>query len=360
LYPAIAVVEALKELEPASEVLFLCTQREIDKEILCKAGLSFETQPVRPLLVRQPMSWFGFWRDWQGSLRICGDIMRKRRPAAVLGLGGFGSGPGLKAAARLGIATAMLNPDAVPGRANRFCRKFAGRIFVQWQESCDRFNKDDNCIVTGCPIRLSVAMPRFNEKQARRRMGLTSDKKVLVVMGGSQGGRNVNRAAVECLTVNKEEFLGDEWQVVHITGKGDFQWVEQQYKNAHIEAKVREFTDDMDMLLAVTDLAIARAGASTLAELTATAVASILLPYPYHRDQHQRHNAEVLAKAGASKIVTDYCDAKRSAEELGQAMRQCMADGQIAKMSLAAGAIGCPNAARRVAEELIAMNNEVL
>jgi len=358
LYPAIAVVEAMKELEPASEVLFLCTEREIDKEILGKAGLAFEAQPVRPLLIRQPMSWLGFWRTWQESLRMCGDIMRRRRPVAVLGLGGFGSGPGLKAAAKLGIATAMLNPDAVPGRANRFCRKFAGRIFVQWQESCGHFNKADNCIVTGCPIRLSVAKPRVNKEQARERLGLSSGKKVLVIMGGSQGGRNVNRAAVECLTTNKEEFPADEWQVVHITGKGDCQWVEQQYKNAHIEAKVWEFTDDMDMLLAVTDLAIARAGASTLAELTATAVASILLPYPYHRDQHQRHNAEVLAKAGACKIVTDYCDAKRSAEELGHAMRQCMADGKLGQMSLAARAIGCPDAARRVAEELMAMNNE--
>jgi UDP-N-acetylglucosamine--N-acetylmuramyl-(pentapeptide) pyrophosphoryl-undecaprenol N-acetylglucosamine transferase len=254
----------------------------------------------------------------------------------------------------------MLNPDAVPGRANRFCRKFADRIFLQWQGSCKYFNEGDNCVVTGCPIRLSIARPSVNKEQARKRLGLASDKKVLVIMGGSQGGRNVNRAVVACLTANKKEILAEQWQVVHITGKGDFQWVEQQYKNAHIEAKIFDFTDDMDMLLAVTDLAIARAGASTLAELTAAAVASILLPYPYHRDQHQRHNAEVLAKAGACQIVTDYCDAKRSAGELDQALRRCMAAGKIAQMSLAAGVIGCPNAALRVAEELIAVNSEQL
>ena len=223
--------------------------------------------------------------------------------------------------------------------------------------SLGNFGKGDSCIVTGCPVRRSIAKGEFSAEQARGRFGLGRDKKVLVVMGGSQGGRNVNRAVVKCLGANREEFLGDQWQVVHITGNGDFKWVEQEYKNVRIEAIVRDFTDDMDMLLAVADLAIARAGASTLAELTAAAVACILLPYPYHRDQHQRHNAEVLAKAGACKIVRDYCDADRSAAELGLALRECMAGGKIAEMSVAAGAIGSPNAAVRVAEELV-MNSE--
>jgi UDP-N-acetylglucosamine--N-acetylmuramyl-(pentapeptide) pyrophosphoryl-undecaprenol N-acetylglucosamine transferase len=355
LYPGIAVAEALREAGSGVDVLFLCTERQIDQDILEDSGWRYERQPIVPLPRSVGRVW-NFWRRWRASVKLCERLIREKRPTAVLGLGGYASGPAMKVAARMKVPVGMINSDALPGVANKYCRKFADRIFVQWRESVSCFDKDARkCIVTGCPIR--------NMFEGRAAKNKDNREKVLLIMGGSQGGRNVNRAVVKCLTEVEEPGEGNcvgqslilqGWRITHITGKDDREWVERQYKGANVAAKVIDFTRKLPQLLVGADLVIGRAGASSLAELTAMGIASILLPYPYHRDRHQLRNAEVLEKSGAAKVVTDHCDEEKTSRELKNVLNELLADeDRLESMSRAAQKIGKPDAAGRVAEELI-------
>ena len=366
MFPGLAVAEALRQEDGGAKVLFLATQRQIDRQILQKSGFAYEAQPIVPLPdLRKPWQGWGFYRCWRASIKRCEKLMCQNRPAAVLGLGGFASGPAMKVAAKMGIPAAMLNPDAIPGKANKFCRKYADRIFLQWQVSKEYFGKDsDKCVVTGCPVRKEIvergAKSEARQKEAKVQLGLDGEKRLLVVMGGSQGGRNVNEAVVRCLTtglkrVGQSSTL-QNWQVLALVGKDYDMWT-RQYAKALIPAKTLEFSDRMELVLGAADLVVSRAGASSLAELTAAAVPSILLPYPYHRDHHQLHNAQVLARAGAAQIIFDECSAEKTSESLTKVLVDGMNNDKLLLMAEAARTLGRPQAAELVARGLISISN---
>ena len=356
LYPGLAVAEALREIEAEAGILFLCTERAIDERILGASGYSFIPQPIAPLPRKLGQVW-NFYSCWRDSIGLCKGVFQREQPRAVLGLGGFASGPALKVASKMKIPTAMLNPDAVPGIANRYARRHAQKIFLQWETSRQYFGKDKSkCVVTGCPIRKSF-ITKSEKRGAKNALGLAEDKKLLVAMGGSQGGRNVNRAMAVCIRGMKNR-VGQgptlqEWQILHLTGKEDKKQITGEYEQAGIAAHVWAYTEQMDKVLAAAELVIGRAGASTLAELTAAGAPSILLPYPYHKDQHQLRNAEVLAEAGAAKIVTDACDEEKTAQSLAAVLDDSMIEGELRKMADAASNLAKPEAAKRVAEELM-------
>jgi UDP-N-acetylglucosamine--N-acetylmuramyl-(pentapeptide) pyrophosphoryl-undecaprenol N-acetylglucosamine transferase len=197
-------------------------------------------------------------------------------------------------------------------------------------------------------------MPQMETRTAMcRRLGLDSEKKILLVMGGSQGGRTINRAVVRCL--KESPGWTDLWQVVHLTGESDHVWAVEEYGKSGWRATVWPFCDQMDTLLPLASLVVGRAGASSLAELTAAGIGSILMPYPFHKDQHQLRNAEVLAAAGAAKIVMDDPESPdATAERLADPLRQCLAGlALVADMGQRAATIGRPEAADAVARELI-------
>jgi len=365
LYPGLSVAEALRKLEPEARILFLCTEREIDERIFKDQGWRYKKQPVQPIPPLRAGAIWRFWRDWRASVKMCERILADKQVAAVLGLGGFASGPAMKAAARYGVPTGMLNPDAVPGRANRFGMKYADRIFLQWQASRSFFGKyGSKCVVSGCPIRREFSGPHGKREEILRQWGLEPHKKTLLVVGGSQGGRNVNQAVVElaerAVQDGSVKAILTEWQVIHLTGQQDELWVRQRYELANQNVKVLAFTERMAEILPCVDLVIGRAGASTLAELTEVGVASILLPYPYHKDQHQMRNAEVLAEAGAAEIVVDDCDAASTARRLGVKLRECLTnEKKLKEMAAAARSLAQGDAAENVARELKIMAKEI-
>jgi UDP-N-acetylglucosamine--N-acetylmuramyl-(pentapeptide) pyrophosphoryl-undecaprenol N-acetylglucosamine transferase len=362
LFPGLAAAEALKRAEAEAEIIFLATQRPIDEKILKNSGFRFKPQPVQPIPHRVGQLW-PFWQGWRSSVRMCGELFKRSRPAAVLGLGGFASGPAMKAAEQMQIPVGMINPDAVPGRANRFGIKRADRIFLQWQQSMQYFGSAaGRCVVTGCPIRRTMVENIQGVKPPEERvgiclkLGLDAEKKILLVMGGSQGGRTINRAIVSCLK-GAAKGWNCRWQIVHLAGESDHEWVRQEYRQTDWQATVWAFCDQMDVLLPLAGLVVGRAGASSLAELTAAGVPSILMPYPYHKDQHQLRNAEILASSGAAKIVRDDPNnAEATASALLDPLRQCLAGPEIiAEMGQRALTLGRPDAADAVARELIAL-----
>lgn len=352
LYPGIAVAEALRESHPHIKPLFLCTQREIDRTILAPTGFEFIPQPIVPP-VSTITGLLKFWKAWRETKDLVRKTIRDRKPVAVLGLGGYAAGVGVKIASLKKIPTAIVNPDVVPGKANKYLMQYSTVVCCQFDESAEYVPAVHRAKLktTGCPIRAAITtLPPRDE--AAKRLGLNSNLKTLLVTGASLGAMTVNEAAVALLP--QLELNG--WQVLHLSGKDHAQLVRAGYREKEFSAHVIDFTPAMADVWSVADLAISRSGASSCAELTACGVPSILMPYPYHKDLHQRANALVLEKAGAAILVDDEKDPAKNAAKLRPILEPLIYDAtRQTAMAQAAKRMGRPDAARDVADMLVGM-----
>lgn len=350
LFPGIAVAHAVRRLIPSSAITFFTTDRPLDRQLLAPPGFEQIAQRVRPLSL-SPWRWPAFWLAWRASVRAAARWMREYKPVAVLGLGGYAAGPPVVAAAALGIRTAILNPDAIPGRANRYLARRVDLIVTQWEVSRREFPARANCRAWGCPIRREFCEGGADAAAARRQFGLDEDRPTLLVTGASQGARSVNETMWRIWPALLRE--QPRWQLLHLTGAADEAATRDAYDAAGAAARVVAFTHEMRTALAAADLVVSRAGASTLAELTALGKPSILLPYPYHRDRHQHANARVLVDAGAALLVEDERDAARNEAPLCAALREALRPERLSQLSRAAETLARPTAADRVAEWLV-------
>jgi UDP-N-acetylglucosamine--N-acetylmuramyl-(pentapeptide) pyrophosphoryl-undecaprenol N-acetylglucosamine transferase len=355
LYPGIAVADSLRQRLPDCRPIFLCTQKEIDRVILEAAKFQFVPQPIVPP-VRTVGGLLKFWRSWRETKDLVVGEIAKRRPAAVVGLGGYAAGVAVKTASLKKIPTAIINPDVIPGKANQYLARYARHICCQFEKSRGYFSSSQRSkiTVTGCPIRSEIANPPARATAAIR-LGLDPNLMTLAVTGASLGAQTVNEATLEMFRNVKLQ----GWQVLHLAGREHALNVREGYRELEIAARVVDFTPAMADVWAVSDLAISRAGASSCAELTACGVASVLMPYPYHRDMHQRANAEVLADAGAAVLVDDEKDAKKNATKLAAVVGPLLYDqSKRAAMAAAAKGMGRPDAADAVAKLVIEMAQE--
>jgi UDP-N-acetylglucosamine--N-acetylmuramyl-(pentapeptide) pyrophosphoryl-undecaprenol N-acetylglucosamine transferase len=344
LYPGIAVAEALREVFPAAKPLFLCTTRDIDRTILAPSGFEFITQPIVPPRLVDVLRFFLTYRE---TRELVQRVLQERKPAVVVGLGGYAAGVAVKFAARAKIPSAILNPDVIPGKANQYLMRYSRVICCQFPDVQQRIPAEyrDRVKITGCPIRKDIrALPPRPEAAARLR--IDPQLHTLVVTGASQGAATVNDAM---LTLAGTIPLGG-WQVLHLAGKKHAQPVRDGYREKNVPAQVIDFTPDMADIWSVADLALSRSGASSCAELTACGVPSILMPYPFHKDLHQRANAQVLAAAGAAVLVDDEKDRRKNADKLRPILQSLLQDApRRQQMSQAAKKLGRPAAAEAVA-----------
>jgi UDP-N-acetylglucosamine--N-acetylmuramyl-(pentapeptide) pyrophosphoryl-undecaprenol N-acetylglucosamine transferase len=225
-------------------------------------------------------------------------------------------------------------------------------VFAQWACTSQHFARPEIVETTGCPVRPEFL--RADRAAGIARFGLDAGKRTLLVTGASQGARSINLALVAL----REELARQKgWQVLHLSGREDEERVRAAYTEAGVAAVVAAFTREMAEALAAADLVISRAGASTLAELTAVGRAAVLLPYPYHKDQHQRHNAEELVRAGAAELVEDRIEGEANAAALRGVLARLMGDaGAVERMSAAATGMGRRNATAVVAERVLALS----
>jgi UDP-N-acetylglucosamine--N-acetylmuramyl-(pentapeptide) pyrophosphoryl-undecaprenol N-acetylglucosamine transferase len=330
----------------------LCTQKEIDRVILEAAQLQFIPQPIVPP-VRTVGGLLKFWKSWRETRDLVTQQIAKKKPAVVLGLGGYAAGVAVKTASLKKIPAAVINPDVIPGKANQYLARYTRHICCQFQQSAAYFSSSQRSkvTVTGCPIRSDIAHlpPRA---AAASRLGLDPRLMTLSITGASLGAQTVNEATLEMLKDVKLQ----GWQILHLAGREHALKVREGYRELEIDARVIDFTPAMADVWAVTDLCISRAGASSCAELTACGVASVLMPYPYHKDMHQRVNAKVLADAGAAVLIDDEKDAKKNAKKLAAVVGPLLYEQtKRAAMAEAAKKIGRPDAADAVAALVIEM-----
>ena len=350
IYPAVAVAEKLGELEPAATIHFFCSARSIDAQILKQTGFEYTVLPAEGFSVRLSKL-IGFCGSFLKSYKIAGEVIADSKSAVVTGLGGFVAGPVCLAAHKRKVPIALLNVDIVPGRANKIIGRWADEIFVQFEDTGRYFARSGAKVnVVGCPLRSGFANPEPNK--AIEQLGLDRGKKILLITGASSGSENINTAV--CSLLEKLDAFADYWQIVHLTGVGNFEKVKGRCGNAKIGYKVLGYFDDMPNLLAAADLAVGRSGAVSVAEYAAASVPSICMPYPYHRDRHQYLNAGKLAEAGAAVIVDDLPDEKKRAERLWEQLEELMKDEEKRQqMAKACEEIANLQADLRIAERLL-------
>lgn len=365
LFPALAVVESLRASGSPVDVSFFCTQRPIDRDILGTAGIDAVPQVVQPVPPK-PWHWPGFLLQWRQSVGACRRRFTQRRPAAVIGAGGYASGPPVHTAIRMGIPTFLLNPDAVPGKANQHMGR-GGRvagIFAQWPVTVQHFPAGAPVLVTGCPVREAFrhVAQQANTQRASvlESFGLEPGRRTLLVTGASQGARTVNEAMLRLA----DAVAAAGWQILHLSGAADRGRVETAYAavrpqlTQHLGYRVLDFTARMAEAMAACDLIVSRAGASSLAEILAVGRPSILLPYPYHKDRHQWHNGQVLVDAGAAVMLDDHKDPVANERELRPVLTALMQDDERREaMRQAAQGLDRPDAGPTIAALLRVMND---
>lgn len=254
------------------------------------------------------------------------------------------------AARSLGARSAILNPDAVPGRANRFLARRTDLVVLQWAQSRRHFSSATSCAALGCPIRAEFAAAS-DVNAARRRFGLAPERPVLLVTGASQGAQTVNAAMLRVWPIFAARHA--DWQLLHLTGAAHESDARAAYAAAGCAAHVVGFTHEMWLALAASDLVVSRAGASTLAELTALGKPAVLLPYPYHRDRHQHANAQVLVDEGAALLIEDRLRAEANEAPLLVALERFASADERARAAAAAHRLARPDAADRTATWLL-------
>jgi UDP-N-acetylglucosamine--N-acetylmuramyl-(pentapeptide) pyrophosphoryl-undecaprenol N-acetylglucosamine transferase len=328
LFPGIAVAQALRAR--GHESLLLISEKEIDA--LASQGyseLKFEKVPAigLPKLVSPAALKFGF--RFVSTYRRCAGIVKSFGADAVLGMGGFTSMPPIMAGRRRKAKTFIHESNAIPGKANRLTARWVDTVLLGLEECAQHFPGRETRTV-GTPLREAMTAA-VDRAEALEFFGFEGDaKKTIFIMGGSQGARGVNRGVAEALS----EFDPERVRIIHITGKGEFETVKEALAKSDIEHYVSPFCQRMELGYELADLAIARSGASSLTELAAFGVPSILIPYPYAAEDHQTRNAEVFSKRKAAilmkeeelsrrclgKVVQDLFDDPQTLGKLGEAM----------------------------------------
>ncbi|HZZ44503.1 MAG TPA: UDP-N-acetylglucosamine--N-acetylmuramyl-(pentapeptide) pyrophosphoryl-undecaprenol N-acetylglucosamine transferase [Tepidisphaeraceae bacterium] len=352
LYPGIAVAQSLVSLNPDIQPVFLCTTREIDKVILDPTGFTYIPQPIIPP-VRTVAGLLKFWTAWRETKDLVRKLRHQHHPRAVLGLGGYAAGVAVKYCATHKIPAAVLNPDVIPGKANQYLLRYCQSVCCQFAQTAQHVPaaQQSKLQITGCPIRSDIlTLP--DRPAATERLGLDPALQTLVITGASQGAQTVNDAVLASLP----QLNLQGWQVLHLAGRDHGEKVRTAYRELNLSARVIDFTPAMSDVWAVADLCVSRSGASSCAELTACGIPSILMPYPFHKDLHQRANAKVLADANAAILLDDQADSKKNAEKLTPILASLLYDlTRRQAMQSAARKLGRPDAAAAVAQVILDM-----
>ncbi|MBN2080424.1 MAG: undecaprenyldiphospho-muramoylpentapeptide beta-N-acetylglucosaminyltransferase [Spirochaetes bacterium] len=343
LFPAVAIAEEILERSQMNEVLFIGTERGLEAKLLPSLGFTLRTITVEGVKGRGPVKMIGSLLKIPRGITQSVSILREFRPDIALGVGGYASGPAVMAAHFMGIKTAVAEQNALPGFTNRVLGRFVDRVFITFPDREGQFAAAKT-IVTGNPVRR--AFIKGIKKSPRG--GNTFS---ILVFGGSQGARAINRAVVEAMQYLED--MRGRLVVTHQTGERDFDEVSTAYRDRGVHAEVHPFITDMASAYRSANLLICRAGATSIAEMTATGKASVLIPYPFAVGGHQELNARLLADAGAAEmILEDSLDGQTLA---GVIRRLAESPETIRRMEEESERLGSVKAAARIVDECMAV-----
>ncbi len=356
IYPGMTIAQVWQARHPEGEVLFVGTARGLEKDIIPRNGWPLELIRSAPLS-RKP-SW-----ETVKSLGLAvlglGDslrVLRAFRPDVVVGTGGYAAGPVLAAALLQGLPTLIQEQNAFPGLTNRLLSRFAGAVALGYADAAKHLSPKARIFVTGNPIRPEIVARERDE--GLHYLGLRGNKRIVLVLGASQGARTINNAMTEVFPsfLQRRDLI-----LIHQTGKDDYQRVAgalREYASGSPKGDgtlfgnvwVLPYIHDMPEVLACVDLVVARAGAISIAELTARGLPCILVPFPFAAENHQEKNARVLEREGAGVVILDH---ELTGPFLFETLQGLLEDGQrLQRMAANSRRLGRPQAAWEIVDLL--------
>lgn len=353
IFPALSIANEIRRRYPEAKILFVGAEGRMEMERVPAAGYEIKGLPVcgfdRKHLLRNVKVLFKLWK----SIRLAKKILKDFKPDIAIGVGGYASGPMLKAAQKTGIPTLLQEQNSYAGVTNKLLAKNAKCICVAY-EGMERFFPEDKIVLTGNPVRRNLLECNATQEEARKAMGIDPEKATILIIGGSLGARTVNESIIGGL--EKLGAAADDVQVVWQTGK----FYDQQCKEALAKSGVKNviqmpFISNMDMAYRAADLVISRAGASSISELQLLGKPSILVPSPNVAEDHQTKNALALANRDAAIMVTD----AEAPEKLVDTMLATVNDeDKLHSLSANVLRMALLNSAERIVDEVEKIINE--
>lgn len=347
IYPALAIAQGLTERAQA-EILYLGGKDSLESRLVALNGLNFAPVESAGLIRRFP----DILTALAVNLRGIGQakrIIKEFKPDLVIGTGGFAAAPVVYGASALGIPTLIHEQNAYPGQANRFLSSRVDRVCLSFEAAGKYFPKKARLIFTGLPVRKSII--EADSEYAKNKLGLDPSRPVFLVTGGSQGAKTINEAVIPAVS----RLLAEGIQIIHLCGAKNQQGVAGRYEEQGLLDQrgliLLSYSDDMENILAAADLALARAGASFIAEALVRALPTVLVPYPYAAGNHQEENAKALMEQKAAVIIKD-CDLNR--DRLLETVLPILQDKNILKeMSANSQSLAKPQALDEIIKEAL-------
>ncbi|WP_027726132.1 undecaprenyldiphospho-muramoylpentapeptide beta-N-acetylglucosaminyltransferase [Tuberibacillus calidus] len=341
IYPALALIHEIQKHHPDASFLYIGARNGLEQKLVIRDNIPFTSLAItgfkRKLSLENVKTVINFIRAQAKAKRL----IHKFNPDVVIGTGGYVCGPVLYAAAKSGVPTVIHEQNSVPGLTNKFLSKYVDKIAVSMKEAAAYFPQEKT-VVTGNPRASEIL--NGDRKKAYDATGLVPGKKTVLIFGGSRGARPINDAVLALLGKIKDK----AYQILYVTGDVHYDKVIEEAKRIGLAPNViiKPFLHNMADVLAVTDLVVSRAGATTIAELTALGLPSILIPSPYVTNNHQEKNARALEKSGAALVITEQeLSGERLLSEIGRILTD---EERLTAMKTAARKVGIPDAAERL------------
>ncbi len=346
VFPALALGEEIKVQFPDAEILFIGTNRGLEDRVIPQAGFALKTITVSGLVrslspvdilknLWMPFKlFFGMIQSWM--------ILRRFRPHAAIGCGGYVTGPVIWLAAKMKIPTLIQEQNSRPGRTTLMLAKYADEIHLTYEDAKRFFKDQDRLKISGNPLR--KGLEKADRQESARFFGLHPNNKTLLVVGGSLGAHSVNMALLRMIDeLVKNGDINVLWQ----TGKTDFDEIASKVK--HERVRILKFIDNMSAAYSCADLVLCRAGAMTLSEITMIGLPAILIPYPFAADNHQEFNARSLSERKAAVMIKN----SELDDKLKTTLIALMNDPErLKKMRQNSYAMRQPDAAKKIIESM--------
>ena len=300
--PGISIANKIKEEEPNSEIIFIGTKRGLEKDLVPRAGYELKTIDAYGLNFKKPIKLLKTLKGFGEAKKI----IKEFKPDVVIGTGGYICGAVITEANKLKIPTLLHESNAFPGKAVKMLSNRTNCIMVGFKEAKERLDKAKNVIVTGNPTKIKdLNLSKDKKEKIIKEVGLSSDKPILLVFGGSQGAKAINDSIIKIVEENKNK----EYQIIWAPGPIQYNIIKEELEKSNIDienipnTKVYPYIYNMEEIMNISDLFICRSGAMTINEVSLVGKPAIFIPLPGVSQNHQEHNAKVLENIGAAKII---------------------------------------------------------
>lgn len=351
--PGIAIANEIKEKEPNSDIVFIGTDRGLENDLVPRAG--YELKTINAHGIERKITFQNF-KNLYATFKSIGEakkILENFKPDVVIGMGGYICVPTVIAAKKLNIPVVLHESNAFPGIAVKLFKKKADKILVGFEDAKKRLDNAENVIVTGNPVKIKkLALTKNEKNKVINDLGLNSNKPIVLVFGGSQGAKSINKSFIEII-VNKKN---KNYQIIWAAGPNQYNEIKKQLAEVHLNideienVKIVPYIYNMEEVMNVCDLVVCRSGAMTITEVAVVGKPAIFIPFPFATENHQEYNAKVLENVGAAKIILDK---DLNSEILGNTIENIVSDkNKLIQMAMNANKVAMPKVEEKIYEEI--------